>query len=352
MTYPNSTSKRRLHSSEITPYSNASRRTRQRWKAHTNNQCKSKCRFCRQDRAKFSPKQTVLLRVPNPLPAPYSQFGKPWRDWITKLNGYKIILSSWSRMSFNTSGGYGLNAGFAPGWIFQETADLPKDRDCASLWVPSEWLQPCKLNSGSIANDAERYRKAVRAKVKKDLAKLLGTKTVKQHKVSPSYFKPVPAKDTQMQTDNKTAEGALQHEVGYHYVAAAANVARSKAQAEINLAALTPGMKVWHAFEHQPCILIEQTEDGWVVEDKKGERQTHVNPAILRPIKPNIFKRSWAFLIRVACLSAIAYHNKVNSIGWNEGGSTRASTAVGITFGLLAVGFYLHTYGFNLPGPR
>lgn len=320
-----------LHPSQVTPYSNASRRTRQRWKAHTNNKCSDKCRFCRRDQCAFTPQQMVRVSVPNPLPRVYADFSPKWIPFVKALDGKNIILSHSQLMGFAHYPGYaeehkrGLH-----GW-YLHLEDYMPDLKGATPWVPSAWLTPVD----AAPNNA-----------------VVAPKSAPPEPEPEPIFNAAPAEDTYMM-QHPECQSVLQKEVAYSYTEAAARVARSKAEAEINLASLTPGMMVWHAFNHEPCILIECCEDGtWTIENRKGEREDRVDPAILRPVKPNVFKRAWASLVGVVCLAAVAYHNKVNSIGWHEGGATRASTAVGITFAALATGIYLYIYGFNLPGPR
>jgi hypothetical protein len=250
--------KRVIDSSEVTPYSNASRRTRQRWKAHSNNKCSDKCRFCRKDKVKMA----------------------------------------------------------------YETA-VHEEQSKSTLKI---------LLAHKKARKEKQQRKA--QNVKPMAASIL----------TPA----MPTKDSPMQ--HPECKNVLQKEVAYSYVAAAARVSRSKAEAEINQAALTPGMMVWHTFKHQPYVLIRSQEASgyWRVHDAAGN-QLDYHPAVLCPVKPSIFVRSWVALSRVAVLAAIVCHNKINSIGWNKGGSTRASIAVGLVVTTLAAWAYLHNYGFSFP---
>jgi hypothetical protein len=202
------------------------------------------------------------------------------------------------------------------------------------------------------------HKKARRQKALLQKARIVKPMTAPVQKIS--HLTPVPPRPTptaphkvKPPMQHPICENVLQKEVAYHYVSAAADVAPSKAQAEINLAALTPGMMVWHTFKHQPYVLIRFQEGSgyWRVHDAAGN-QLDYHPALLSPIKPNIFKRSWVSLSKLAVLAAIVYHNKINSIGWNEGGSTRASIVVGLVVTVIAAWAYLHNYGFNFPGPR
>lgn len=337
---------RELHHTEITPYSHASRRTRQRWKAHTNNKCNDKCRFCRKE-DEFSSGNKVVLQVPNSLPDCYSSFGSAWKEWVAKLSGHILTLSTFYHMPYD---------GFSkkiPGWHFHDDPDHPKQPCGLSRWVPTAWVRPALLDIPGVINETERYRQEVKVKVKKNLAKLFPN--VKQVGVEPqkietaqSVSAKVPASKVTSMTmiDTKTVEGALQHEVGYHYVAAAANVAREKAQAEINRAAMTPGMMVWHVFDHKPYVLIRHQDrsDTWRVHDASGNQLDFCH-AMLRPMKPNIFKRSWASISQLAMKATIAYHNKTTWL-YNSG-AKKAAVIVGTSAAVAALAAVACAYGLK-----
>jgi hypothetical protein len=105
------------------------------------------------------------------------------------------------------------------------------------------------------------------------------------------------------------AAAALAEETEKEYGAAATKVSRAKAEAEINLEALTPSMMVYHRFEHYPAILLEEPEPGfWTIGLKDGSIERDVPSSIITPIKPGVFVRSWASM--KSMLVGVAPSNK------------------------------------------
>ena len=103
-----------------------------------------------------------------------------------------------------------------------------------------------------------------------------------------------------------TAATVLADVVSDNHEAAAKRVARNVAAVEINQAALTPGMVVYHQFTHAACILLEETAPGlWTVQTKAGDREKEVKAAILTPIPPVLPVRMW--LATKTAVSSIFY---------------------------------------------
>jgi hypothetical protein len=154
-------------------------------------------------------------------------------------------------------------------------------------------------DSGHIYN-AAWLREATEEEIPEEdcVACKLGTCEVSNPDRNFSSIKYLPEEDVEEETEVEvetifeTAEDALQASLEMEYHTAAKAVAAKKAAIEVNTEALTPGMMVWHAFNNQPCVLIEKKDEAWTIERKNGDREYEVSPAILRITKPGILSRA------------------------------------------------------------
>lgn len=219
---------------------NASRRTKQRYRAHEQGRCNSKCRWCAQG---------VPIK------------GKWYAQGERHAQDGPVEVSKMSKMedAYRT-------------------------------------LLACGPEVSEHLDGTKRAAAAKLVSVRKPVKKMAAKKQVRRMQTNEEGG--VKSMNTEYE-GMPTAAEVLEREVTDHYYPAARQVARAKAQQKIWAEALTPGMECWHRYHYRSCILLEQTGAGvWTIQLRDGSIEQGINAAILTPIKPGVIIRAWMALAR------------------------------------------------------
>jgi hypothetical protein len=299
----------------------ASRRTKQRWKAHQEGRCNSeKCRFS---------------SVENPL-----HVGHPCFEHCTcRFCAAKRIKQTWAPASTEQAEGRLKRTEIMR---CDSCADLVSHTFKARIGAPSDvWY--CDVCGTCRVSEQARARGVVIRRVDKpsepgiinpnpcqevtvtneelqnypsspprvvqepSMAGILKGEELSQGTNTPAVaFGLKTAKPAKPKVPFLTARNVLGEEVSNNYRLAARQVARTKAEVEIWDATFIPGLMVWHRYNHHSAILITETQPGfWTIETRDGSTENEVPISILTPVCPSIFIRSWLLLKRT--LSKIFY---------------------------------------------
>jgi len=299
----------------------ASRRTKQRWRAHQAGNCKSnKCKWCKKAQVvqlhdvQFD--QAFLKNIWQPANNEQAENRlkrKPVEREVVHLEieHPRCTCSTKSLLAWGCTCDYfkktqELDKPSEPGIIHSE----PKLGNNPCLEIPVTMTRTiycisCHKEVGHYWNQEQRQYEC-------DECGLLALHVEETPET--------PADETQEQEEDAvemenseheleiipTADEVLELEVANNYQRAAKRVARSKAEVEVYDEALIPGMMVWHRYGHHSAILLEETEEGvWSIQTKDGNEEHNVKAAILTPVAPNIFIRFWMGL--KATLAGIFY---------------------------------------------
>ena len=172
----------------------------------------------------------------------------------------------------------------------------------------------------------------------------------------------------QEKQEKLSCSDVLQIAVSDEYAGAAQEVALTKARVETNLAALAPGMLVWHVFSHQPYMLVEESRSGnWIAERPDGQRIGRLHPAVLRTTSPSFLNKTGAWLggttnkvgaaFTAFCIMLWGLTNNVahKAKGFARDATRKGnraasmSTAIGLIGAFIAACVYISAYGLALP---